>query len=79
MELSSWTTMLDLCPETKVACPCVLTNILRHLWPPVIPGNEFQGLPGSRMSHNLGVIVLRCDATAEPWIIGHIDVVSETE
>ena len=79
MELSGWTTTLNLCPETKVACPCVLTNIPRHLWPLVVLGNEFQSLPASRMPRNLGVMVLQCDAMAELWIIGHIDAVSETE
>jgi len=27
--------------------------------PPVVPGDEFQGLPAFRVSSNLGVVVMR--------------------
>src|SRR5882757_6850164 len=43
MEFSGWATPLNLCPETDVACPHILTNVSRHLWPPVAPGYKLQG------------------------------------
>ena len=79
VKLSSPTAISDLCPEAGVTCPCILSDILRHLWPPVVPGDEFQSLPTARISCNLCVMVLRCDTMTQVQDVGHIDAVPEIE
>jgi hypothetical protein len=58
MELSGWAVSLNLCLETDVTCPHILTNVSQHLWSPVAPGYELQGFPASRVACNLGVMML---------------------
>jgi hypothetical protein len=55
MKLSGWAASLNLCPETDVTCPHILTNVYQHLWPPVAPGDKLQGFPAFRVACNLGV------------------------
>ena len=41
VELSYWPVSLDLRPKAEVASGDVLPYVLRHLGPPVIPGDGF--------------------------------------
>jgi len=40
VKLSNWAALLNLSPETGVACFHILANVARHLWPPVVAGDE---------------------------------------
>jgi hypothetical protein len=56
-EMTGWQLPLDFGSETEVACGSILTNILRHLRPPVISTHQFQCLPPTRMTCNPAVMV----------------------
>ena len=62
VELSDWVASLNLSPKAGVTCLHILANVVRHLWPPVVAGDELQCLPASRMTRYSGVMVLQCDA-----------------
>jgi hypothetical protein len=40
MKLSNWTTLLNLSLKAEIACLCILTDVVGHLWPPVIAGDK---------------------------------------
>jgi hypothetical protein len=35
--------MLQLCPAAEITGFDVLTNVARHLWPPVVVSDQFEG------------------------------------
>jgi hypothetical protein len=56
--------LMSLClgPETEIASAAILTYVSRHLWPPVGSGDEFECLPSSQVSGDVGVVVLGDDS-----------------
>jgi len=43
-------------PEAEITGAHILTNIPRHLRPPVVPGHQFQCLPASGVTCDMGVV-----------------------
>jgi hypothetical protein len=63
--------------QTEITGAAILTYVSQHLWPPVGPGDEFEGFPVSWMSGDERVMVLSHDPATEFVVFGHIDPVME--
>jgi len=53
MQLAHWLVTLHFCLKAEITSLAVFAYELQHVGPPVIPQNEFEGLPMSRMACNL--------------------------
>jgi len=58
-EVSCWQLSLNLGSKAEVTRRRVLTNIPRHLWPPVVPAHQFQCFPPPGMSSYQAVMIER--------------------
>ena len=57
MELSNQRSSCSLCAEAEITGVYVLFYIPQHLGPPIVLGYQFQHLPSTRVSYDLGVMV----------------------
>ena len=65
--------------KAEIACLHILTNVARHLQPPIVAGYQFQGLPPTCMTGYSGVVVLRHDPASELQTSQNVDLPSEVE
>jgi hypothetical protein len=70
---------LDFGLETKIASSSVLSNVPRHVRPPVVSGDEFECLPPSGMSSNVAIVVKGHDLPSDVSSRGNIDLAMEIE
>jgi len=74
--VAGWKSSLNLGADAEVTGGGVLTDVSRHLWPPVIPAHQLQSLPPSGVSSDLTVMVQgHCKGT----VGSEADNSSETE
>jgi hypothetical protein len=50
--------MLQLSLAAKIAGSDVLTNVARHLWPPVVASDQFEGCESTWVASDVCVVVL---------------------
>jgi hypothetical protein len=56
--------MLQLSSAAKITGLDILTYIARHLWPPVVAGNQFEGFEPTWVTSDVSVMVLLSVAMA---------------
>jgi len=56
---------LRLSPKAQVAVTDILGYVSRHVWPPVVPGDELQHLKASGMYSHLSIMTEGDDAAAK--------------
>ena len=59
--MAGWESSLNFGADAEVTGGSVLTNVPRHLWPPIIPAHQLQSLLPSRVSSNLTVMIQSYD------------------
>ena len=71
--------MLYLSAKAQVAVGDIQAYELRHVWPPVIPGNELQGFEAAWVSSHLNVMTERNYPVVEVRGIWDIDAAAVVE
>ena len=71
--------MLNLSVETEIASHNVVSDVARHVGPPVVMQNHFQGLEPSRMSCELCIVTERDNAPSEVRVLWDVDTTSEVK
>ena len=69
--------MLQLSSAAKIAGLDVLTYVARHLWPPVVASDQFEGFEPTWVACNVRVVVLLDDPSAELAVLWHINLPSK--
>jgi len=77
--MAGWKLSLNFGADAEVAGGGVLTNILRHLRPPVIPAYQFQSFPPSGMPSNLTIMVQGYNFPPDVSSGGNIDLSAEVQ
>jgi hypothetical protein len=77
MELSDRRMTLGFGPIARIASLHVKTYESRHVGPPVVAREEFEGLPTTWMSSDSRIVMLRYDPAPEILIARHVDLTSE--
>ena len=57
----------------------VLADEMRHVWPPVVAGDELQCLEATSMTSDFDVMVLRHNVAMELSVFQHVDLATEEE
>src|SRR5277367_6702876 len=58
MKFTEGFAFLGLRSKTQIARLTVLSDVARHVWPPITPRNEFERLPASCVSPDFRVVML---------------------
>jgi hypothetical protein len=66
--------MLQLGLAAKIAGLDVLTYIARHLWPPVVAGNQFEGFEPTWVTSDVSVMVLLDYPSAKLAVLWNINL-----
>jgi len=56
MQFAYWSLPYRFHPNAEVTDADVLSDVPRHLWPPVVPRDQFQCFPASGVPSNLHVM-----------------------
>jgi hypothetical protein len=67
----------DLGAEAEITSSSVLTDVPRHMWPPVIPCNQLESFPPSRVPSNVTVMVKHYYLSSNVGSGGNIDFTAE--
>src|ERR1700675_1589812 len=73
MKFTKGFVVLNLCPKAEVAGFCVESDVAGHLGPPVASRDEFEGLPSTWVTGDVGVVMLLHDLALEVVIVWYID------
>src|SRR6202795_1778023 len=65
---------LNFCPEAEVAGFCVESDVAGHLGPPVASQDEFEGLPSTGVTSDVGVVMLFHDPASEIGVVWYVDL-----
>jgi hypothetical protein len=79
MELTEWSSMLQLRPITQIAGFDVDADVTGHLCPPIVARYELQGLEAACMSSDGHIMVLFNDTAPKVSVTGDIDLTAEHE
>ena len=79
VEFSSWGTAEGFSPEAHVTSRDILSNILRHVRPPVVSGYQFQGFLTIAMSSYPRIVTEGHDLPPEVGCIRNVDLALEVE
>src|SRR3981189_3107406 len=77
MQLTSRPTMLQLSSAAKIAGLDVLTDVARHLWPPVVASDQFEGFEPTRVASDVRVVVLFDDPSAKLAVFWNVNLPSK--
>jgi hypothetical protein len=69
--------MLQLSSAAEVTGLDVLTNVVRHLWPPVVASDQFEGLESTWVAGNVGVMVLLDNPLVKLTVLRDINLSSK--
>ena len=79
MEFPDWWVTLYLGLEAEVAGGDILANVPGDIWPPVVPGDEFQGFKLARMPGYLHIMTEGDNASPEVGVQGDVNATAEIE
>src|SRR3979490_2235821 len=69
--------MLPLSSAAKIGGLDVLTDVARHLWPPVVARNQFQCFEMTWVARDVGVVVLLYNPSAKLAVLRNINLSSK--
>jgi hypothetical protein len=69
--------MLQLSSAAKITGFDVLTNIARHLWPPVVVSNQFKSFKSTWVASNVSVVVLLDNPSAKLAVLWNVNLSSK--
>ena len=69
--------MLQLSSAAKIAGLDVLTYVAKHLWPPVVASDQFEGFESTRVAGDVRVVVLLNYPSAKLAVLQHVDLSSK--
>jgi hypothetical protein len=69
--------MLQLSLAAKIAGLDVLTEVARHLWPPVVASDQFESFKSSWVSHDVSVVVLLDNLSVKLAVLRDINLSSK--
>jgi hypothetical protein len=78
-EVVGWESSLDFGVDAEITGGSVLTNVPRHLWPPIIPAHQLQSLPSSGVSSNLTIMIQSYNLPTDICGWGNIDFSAEVQ
>jgi hypothetical protein len=79
VELAHRSLTLYFSPVAQVAVLHVDADVARHLGPPVVAGNELEGLEAACMSRDARIVVLFNDTMPQVSVFGDIDLTAKHE
>jgi hypothetical protein len=79
VELTDRSSMLYFRPVTQIAGLDIDADVTGHLGPPVVAGDELEGLEAACMSCDARIVVLLDDTTPQVSVTGDIDLTTEHE
>src|SRR3981189_927764 len=69
--------MLQLSSAAKIAGLDVLTDVARHLWPPVVARDQFQCFEMTWVARDVGVVVLLYNPSAKLAVLRNVNLSSK--
>src|SRR3981189_3545035 len=77
MQLTSRPAMLQLRSAAKIAGLDVLTYVARHLWPPIVARDQFEGFEPTRVARDVRVMVLLHYPSAKLAVLRDVNLSSK--
>jgi hypothetical protein len=69
--------MLQLCPAAEIAGFDVLTDVARHLWPPVVASDQFEGFEPTWVASDVRVMVLLDNPSLKLMVLWDVNLSSK--
>src|SRR3981189_1803895 len=69
--------MLQFSVAAKIAGLDVLTYVVRHLWPPVVANDQFEGFETTWVAGDVGVVVLLYNPSAKLAVLQNVNLSSK--
>jgi hypothetical protein len=79
LKVTGWRLSQDLGAEAEIAGSSVLTDVPRHVWPPVIPCDQFECFPSTRMPGDVTVMMESPYLPSDVSSRGNIDFTTEVQ